>query len=87
MVKDPHTQIPIEHLYNRTSVTFFQPDNIMLLNLNAKSGNTIFLKENIDSTKVQKNTLSPEEIFVLPSASLAERAPIPIDGKTVFHKK
>lgn len=28
------------------------------------------------------NTFSPAEMFVLPSASRAERAPMPIDGKT-----
>lgn len=27
-------------------------------------------------------TFSPEDILALPSASLAERAPMPVDGKT-----
>lgn len=31
------------------------------------------------------DTFSPAEVLVLPSASLADRAPVPIDGKTVDH--
>ena len=35
-----------------------------------------------ENNQLCMNTFSPAETFVLPSASLAERAPMPIDGKT-----
>lgn len=61
-----------------------------MANANKTIKDNVVLKEQSHAQgrrKIKKdiNTFSPAEMFVLPSASLAERAPMPIDGKTI-HK-
>jgi hypothetical protein len=44
-------------------------------------------ESNNANNQLKMNTFSPAEMFVLPSASRVERAPMPIDGKTEYNQK